>query len=46
MRNHMLEKQDVKEKIDEIKRNYENLTKSHEAVQRAEKTVGAVIAFR
>ena len=35
MRDHMLEKQDVKDKIDEIKRNYDNLTKSHEAVQRA-----------
>lgn len=35
MRNHMLEKQDIKEKIEEIKKNYENLTKSHEAVQRA-----------
>ena len=35
MRDHMLEKQDVREKIDEIKRNYDNLTKSHEAVQRA-----------
>ena len=37
MRNHMLEKQDVKEKIEEIKKNYENLTKSHEAVQRAKR---------
>lgn len=37
MREHMLEKQDVKEKIEEIKRNYDNLTKSHEAVQRAKK---------
>ncbi len=37
MRDHMLEKQEVREKIDEIKRNYDNLTKSHEAVQRAKK---------
>ena len=39
MRNHMLEKQDVKEKIEEIKKNYENLTKSHEAVQTSETTI-------
>jgi uncharacterized protein YPO0396 len=37
MRNHMLEKLDVKDKIDGILNNYENLTKSHEAVQRAKK---------
>ncbi len=35
VRNHMLEKSDVKEKIDELKRNYENLRKSYEAVQKA-----------
>jgi uncharacterized protein YPO0396 len=37
MRNHMLEKPDVKDNIEEIKRNYENLTRSYEAVQRAKK---------
>jgi len=37
MRNHMLEKLDVKDKIDGIKSNYENLTRSHEAVQRAKR---------
>ena len=37
MRNHMLEKLDVKDKIEGIKSNYENLTKSHEAVQRAKR---------
>lgn len=37
MRNHMLEKQDVKDKIEGIKSNYDNLTKSYEAVQRAKR---------
>jgi len=37
MRNHMLEKQDVKDKIGGIKSNYDNLTKSYEAVQRAKR---------
>lgn len=35
VRHHMLEKPDVKEKIDGLKRNYENLTKAHDAVQKA-----------
>lgn len=43
MRDHMLEKQDVKDKIDEIKRNYDNLTKSHEAVQRAKQQLEQLI---
>jgi uncharacterized protein YPO0396 len=43
MRDHMLEKQDVKEKIDEIKRNYDNLTKSHAAVQRAKKQLEQLV---
>ncbi|WP_062397206.1 ATP-binding protein [Methanogenium cariaci] len=37
MRNHMLEKLDVKDEIEGIKNNYENLTKSHEAVQKAKR---------
>ncbi len=37
VRNHMLDKFDVKEKIEGLKRNYENLTKSYEAVQTAKK---------
>ncbi|MDG6251070.1 ATP-binding protein, partial [Methanocalculus sp.] len=43
MRNHMLDKQDVTGKINEIKRNYDNLTKSHEAVQRAKKQLELLI---
>ncbi|MDH4164231.1 MAG: ATP-dependent exonuclease SbcCD, C subunit-like protein [Nitrospirota bacterium] len=39
VRNHMIEKSDVKEKIEELKRNYENLTRSHEAVRKAKKQV-------
>ncbi len=37
MRNHMLEKLDVGEQIEGIKANYENLTKAHDAIQRAKK---------
>lgn len=37
MRNHMLEPSHVNERIGAIKSNYENLTKSHEAVQRAKR---------
>ena len=43
MRNHMLDKQDVTGKINEIKRNYDNLTKSHEAVQRAKKQLDLLV---
>jgi uncharacterized protein YPO0396 len=39
VRNHMIEKSDVKEKIEELKLNYENLTRSHEAVLKAKKQV-------
>ncbi|MES2733335.1 MAG: ATP-binding protein [Bacteroidota bacterium] len=35
VRNQMLEKAEVKEKIDELKRNYDNLTKSYLAIQTA-----------
>jgi len=35
----MIEKSNVKEKIEELKRNYENLTRSHEAVLKAKKQV-------
>ena len=35
VRNQMLEKADVKEKIDELKRNYDNLTRSYQAIQTA-----------
>lgn len=35
VRNQMLEKAEVKEKIDELKRNYDNLTKSYQAIQTA-----------
>lgn len=37
VRNHMLEKSDVKDRIEELKRNFENLTKAHEAVLKAKK---------
>ena len=37
VRSHMLDKFDVKEKIEGLKRNYENLTKSYEAIQTATK---------
>lgn len=37
MRTHMLEKPDVKSQIGEIKRNFENLTKTYEAVQKAKR---------
>jgi len=37
MRDHMLEKFDVKEQIEGIRENYDNLTKSHEAIQRAKR---------
>jgi uncharacterized protein YPO0396 len=37
MRNHMLEKLDVGEQIEGIKANYENLTKAHDAIQRAKR---------
>ncbi|MCX9083764.1 MAG: AAA family ATPase [Candidatus Methanoperedens sp.] len=37
VRNHMLDKFDVKEKIEGLKKNFENLTKSYEAVQIAKK---------
>jgi len=39
MRNHMLEKFDVADKVNEIMRNYENLRRSHEAVQNAKKQI-------
>lgn len=35
VRNHMLEKFEVKDKIDELKKNYDNLTKSFASVQKA-----------
>ncbi|MBA7485670.1 hypothetical protein ES707_21220 [subsurface metagenome] len=37
MRTHMLEKPDVKSQIEEIMRNFENLTKTYEAVQKAKR---------
>lgn len=37
VRNHMLEKPDIKTKIEELKKNYENLTKAYEAVQKAKR---------
>lgn len=37
VRSHMLEKSDVKERIDELKRNFENLTRAHEAVLKAKR---------
>ncbi|OGU64167.1 MAG: hypothetical protein A2W30_02590 [Ignavibacteria bacterium RBG_16_36_9] len=37
LRNYMLEKLDVNEKINELKKNYVDLTKSYEAIQKAEK---------
>lgn len=37
VRNHMLEKTDVRGRIEELKRNYDNLTKSYEAVQKAKR---------
>lgn len=37
MRNHMLEKPDVRDNIEDIKKNYENLTRSYEAVQKAKR---------
>jgi uncharacterized protein YPO0396 len=37
VRNHMIEKSDVKEKIDELSRNFENLTRAHEAVLKAKR---------
>ncbi|CAG0989763.1 MAG: hypothetical protein OIN86_16300 [Candidatus Methanoperedens sp.] len=37
LRNYMLEKLDVNEKISELKKNYVNLTKSYDAIQKAEK---------
>jgi uncharacterized protein YPO0396 len=37
VRSHMIEKSDVKDKIEELKRNYENLTRLHEAVLKAKK---------
>ena len=37
LRNYMLEKVDIKEKIRELKKNYDDLTKSYEAIQKAKK---------
>lgn len=37
LRNYMLEKVDIREKIRELKKNYDDLTKSYEAIQKAEK---------
>lgn len=37
VRNHMIEKSDVKERIDELRRNFENLTRAHEAVLKAKR---------
>ncbi len=37
LRNYMLEKLDVNEKISELKKNYVDLTKSYDAIQKAEK---------
>lgn len=37
MRNHMLEKPDAKSQIEETNRNFENLTKTYEAVQKAKR---------
>jgi len=37
MRNHMLEKPDAERQIEEINRNFENLTKTYEAVQKAKR---------
>jgi uncharacterized protein YPO0396 len=39
VRNHMLEKTDIKAKIEELKRNYENLTRAYELVQRAKRQI-------
>jgi len=39
VRSHMIEKSDVKDKIEGLKRNYENLTRSHEAVLKAKRQV-------
>jgi len=40
VRNQMLEKAEVKEKIDELKRNYDNLTRSYQAIQTAKHQLG------
>jgi uncharacterized protein YPO0396 len=37
VRNHMLERPDIKTNIEELKKNYENLTKAYEAVQKAKR---------
>ncbi|WP_193198995.1 ATP-binding protein [Nostoc sp. MG11] len=43
VRNHMLEKTDVKTKIQELQESYENLTVSHDAIQKARKQLEALI---
>ncbi len=37
VRNHMLERPDIKTKIEELRKNYENLTKAYESVQKAKR---------
>jgi uncharacterized protein YPO0396 len=37
VRNHMLERPDIKTKIEELRKNYENLTKAYSAVQNAKR---------
>ncbi len=39
VRTHMLEKTDILEKINELRGQYQNLTKAHEAIERAEKQI-------
>lgn len=39
VRTHMLEKTDILEKINELREQYQNLTKAHEAIERAEKQI-------
>ncbi|MEI7811450.1 MAG: SbcC/MukB-like Walker B domain-containing protein [Ignavibacteria bacterium] len=43
VRNHMLEKTDVKEKIQELRRNFENLTLAHQSVLKAKSQVEELI---
>ncbi|WP_200892494.1 ATP-binding protein [Aliterella atlantica] len=43
VRNHMLEKTDVQTKIRELQESYENLTISHEAIQKARRQLGSLV---
>jgi uncharacterized protein YPO0396 len=42
VREHMLEKTDTQERIDQLKANYENLTRSHNAILKAEQQLAAL----